>query len=262
MTAGPTTRARAPVVEIFASLQGEGRFVGRPTVFVRTATCPLRCLYCDTPESYTAPANAAVTVAGEVGDEPNPMTAARVVELAELAGHEPIVSLTGGEPLVFPEFAHDLGMGLHDRGVRLHLETAAVHPEALERCIDVIDHVSADYKLPETLGAPNGDPEFGPDGDYADRHVQCYEIAARAGVSLDVKLVLTPECTPASFERALARLEPLRPALTLILQPVTPFGAVRSRVSSESLREFVAAAQRQNFQFRVLPQVHKLLGLP
>jgi 7-carboxy-7-deazaguanine synthase len=34
--------------EIFYSIQGESLLAGKPTVFVRTATCNLRCNYCDT----------------------------------------------------------------------------------------------------------------------------------------------------------------------------------------------------------------------
>ncbi|MCH7571153.1 MAG: 7-carboxy-7-deazaguanine synthase QueE, partial [Deltaproteobacteria bacterium] len=40
------------LAEIFYSIQGEGRLLGMPSVFVRTSGCNLRCVWCDTP--YTS----------------------------------------------------------------------------------------------------------------------------------------------------------------------------------------------------------------
>ena len=40
--------------EIFYSIQGEARFVGLPTIFVRLTGCPLRCHYCDTAYAFHA----------------------------------------------------------------------------------------------------------------------------------------------------------------------------------------------------------------
>jgi 7-carboxy-7-deazaguanine synthase len=41
------------LTEIFYSLQGETRFVGLPTVFIRLTGCPLRCQYCDTTYAFS-----------------------------------------------------------------------------------------------------------------------------------------------------------------------------------------------------------------
>jgi organic radical activating enzyme len=254
--------ASAPLVELFWSVQGEGRFVGVPMAFVRTATCPLRCSYCDTPNSYTAPARAPVQ--GQP-DEPNPVSALRAAELLQglpAAAHAspPRVSVTGGEPLVFPGFVRALGERLRPRGWRLHLETAALDPAALEQCVAEVDHLSADYKLPETLPSGSTGGSFG--ASFGAEHVRCCALAARRGATVDVKIVLTPSVADASLARALDDLLPLRREVLLVLQPVTPFGREREPLSPEALQRHLAAAQRRGFELRVLPQVHRLLQVP
>ncbi|HPX77174.1 MAG TPA: 7-carboxy-7-deazaguanine synthase QueE, partial [Methanobacterium sp.] len=39
------------ISEIFSSIQGEGKLVGRRQVFIRFSGCNLTCNYCDTPQS-------------------------------------------------------------------------------------------------------------------------------------------------------------------------------------------------------------------
>lgn len=253
--------SRAPLIEIFHSIQGEGRFVGVPMTFVRVATCPLRCRYCDTPHSYTAQPRFRVALHGAPRDEPNPVTAARAVELAvAVAEHSPWrdpadplrVSLTGGEPLVVPAFVREFGALLAAHGGHVHLETAALDATALAGVLPAITHLSADYKLPETLAA----------GDHRQDHVACVAAAvAFGGVSVDVKIVLTADSSPASFQRALDDLAPFRDAVLLVLQPVTPFGAVTQRLSATALEDRAARAGAAGFRFRVIPQTHKALGV-
>ncbi|HEB52083.1 MAG TPA: 7-carboxy-7-deazaguanine synthase QueE [bacterium] len=261
--------AKAPLVEVFHSVQGEGRFVGVPMTFVRVATCPIRCLYCDTPDSYQAPPRARVQIGPRSQAEPNPVRASRAAELvrqaanASAAGSRARVSVTGGEPLSFPEFVHQFGRAVRDHGMRLHLETAALDPDALAVCVNQVDHLSADYKLPETLGEPpRQDLRLLPGADHGDRHLRCIEVALRRGASVDVKIVLTDKVQDVGFERALERLRPLRDKLLLVLQPVTPFGACKRPLPARDLERCVATAMRHEFDLRVVPQTHKTLNLP
>ena len=80
------------VIEIFASIQGEGKFIGTPSTFVRFAGCNLRCSYCDTKYAWDS----------EAGQE---LTPAEIV--SELQGGKDRdrthVVLTGGEPLIQQE---------------------------------------------------------------------------------------------------------------------------------------------------------------
>lgn len=261
---------KAPLIEIFHSVQGEGRFVGVPMAFVRLATCPLRCLYCDTPNSYEAPPRLPVRTGVRDLHEPNPVAADRAAELvrqvvvaSEPGARQSRVSVTGGEPLVFPEWVREFGRQVRGKGMRVHLETAAVHPDALQQCVDQIDHLSADYKLPETLGAPaKADFALAPGQGFGALHRRCCEIALQRGASVDVKIVLTDKTGDAAVERAFADLAPVREKILMVLQPVTPFGAVAKSVARLDLMRYLAMAQRAGFDARVLPQVHKSLQVP
>ena len=43
---------KAPVREMFVSVQGEGPYVGYRQLFVRFPKCNLNCIYCDTPKEW------------------------------------------------------------------------------------------------------------------------------------------------------------------------------------------------------------------
>lgn len=258
-----TPSTKAPLVEVFASIQGEGRFAGRPMAFLRVAVCPLRCTYCDTPDSHTAQPAFPVTIGERHLTERNPVTGARAAALAlEAARHSPFgvpethptVAVTGGEPLLYPGFVRAVGEVLHSAGARLLLETAALDAPALESCLGVVDHLSADYKLPETLSPRVPEP--------GTENARCAELAVARGVSTDVKIVLTPKVAEESLRQALQRLRPVRSHIALVLQPVTPFGEETEPLSGERLLTFIRLAHDAGFEPLVIPQIHKLLDLP
>ena len=76
------------VCETFLSIQGESTFAGLPCHFIRLAGCNLHCTYCDTPQARQG--------GREVEIE-------RLVEEA-VASRAAIVEITGGEPLLQPNF--------------------------------------------------------------------------------------------------------------------------------------------------------------
>ena len=101
---------RLRITEIFHSLQGEARDVGRPTVFVRLTGCPLRCVWCDTEYAFHGGAW---------------RTIPDIVE--EVAKYQTRhVCVTGGEPLA-QKRCLSLLRQLCDAGYAVSLETAGAH---------------------------------------------------------------------------------------------------------------------------------------
>ena len=98
------------ISELFYSIQGEGKLVGMPSVFVRASGCNLRCWWCDTPYASWEPEGEELSVA---------QIATRVAAFG--ARH---VVLTGGEPLIMPDVV-ELCDALKARGHHLTIETAA-----------------------------------------------------------------------------------------------------------------------------------------
>jgi len=98
------------VSEIFYSIQGEGRLLGVPSVFIRTTGCNLRCVWCDTPyTSWQAEGKSR-----------------RLDKILSEVARYPTryVVITGGEPLIALETA-ELVEQLKQRGAHITVETAA-----------------------------------------------------------------------------------------------------------------------------------------
>jgi 7-carboxy-7-deazaguanine synthase len=98
------------IAEIFCSIQGEGRLIGIPSVFIRTSGCNLRCVWCDTPYTSWKPEGEKRGVS-EI--------------LREVAKHSSRhVVVTGGEPLLAAEI-EELTAKLKSLGAHVTIETAA-----------------------------------------------------------------------------------------------------------------------------------------
>ena len=74
-------------MEQFYSLQGEGRYSGRPAVFIRLAGCDVGCTWCDVKESW------------DENDHPL-VPLQKIVDDVLVTGCNFVV-ITGGEPTLY-----------------------------------------------------------------------------------------------------------------------------------------------------------------
>lgn len=110
------------ITEIFYSLQGEARTVGKPTVFVRLTGCPLRCQYCDTAYAFSG------GTLRNIDD---------IIE--EVASYNPrYITITGGEPLAQANCLTLLSR-LCDLNAEISLETSgALDVGAVDERINIV----------------------------------------------------------------------------------------------------------------------------
>lgn len=97
------------ISEVFQSVQGEGRYVGVPSGFIRTSGCNLRCSFCDTPYTSWAPEGVERSI-DSLLSEVKSFRCQHIV-------------LTGGEPLLTPELV-PLSRELQRGGYVITVETA------------------------------------------------------------------------------------------------------------------------------------------
>ena len=129
--------AKYDLVEIFESLQGEGRNMWRPCVFVRFAGCNLACPWCDTDVSCRFSATL-----DELLNEISGFRAKSVV-------------LTGGEPTLvdaMPEFV----AALKERGYWIAVETNGTNDA---EWLQFVDYVACSPKseFPESVALTRAD---------------------------------------------------------------------------------------------------------
>jgi 7-carboxy-7-deazaguanine synthase len=132
------------IAEIFHSVQGEGRLVGVPSVFVRTSGCNLRCWFCDSGYTSWQPEGENLSIPGILA------------RMAAYPTRHAVV--TGGEPLIAADI-EELCANLRQRDYHITIETAATVFKPVE-----CDLASLSPKL------SNSTPWQREEGRHAERH--------------------------------------------------------------------------------------------
>jgi 7-carboxy-7-deazaguanine synthase len=226
------------LLEVFSSFQGEGPYAGLKQVFVRLSGCHLRCVYCDTPDSWERADS--WTQGGK--PRPNPVSVDETIEVIRSFGPHPSLSITGGEPVLQAEFVRELALGARKLGMSTYLDTSGTLADRLAVCADAIDVFAFDVKLP-------GCPGVRVDPDDVRR---CLALAR--GRDAFVKIVVLRDTRPEDLAWA-ARLIPAD--MPLILQLATPVNAQTAPPDGDTLARLRRACGRE---VSVMPQLHILAG--
>lgn len=251
------------LVEIFASAQGEGPYVGSSTIFVRLGECDLRCSWCDSPETWlpakrwrfeTSPGSQEF-VEGE-----NPATLDDIANAFERlrAPEYRFVSVTGGEPLLQSDAVNAIAGLVEGTAPRLLLETHGLAVEAMKRVRDRVDVVSMDWKLDKDVRWADTDAASSA-ASFHERHEQFLSTALEA-CEVYVKVVVTVATETSELEEVAERIRSIDPSVPLILQPVTPMGRVRDSPGADQMLPLMRACEAVIPDVRVIPQTHRVYG--
>ncbi len=247
--------ATVNVTELFVSFQGEGLHAGRRQLFVRLGGCPLRCRWCDTPESLERGPFCRVFAPEGMRVLPNPLPLDRldheVRRLQELAPPLHALAVTGGEPLAQAEA---LVAWRARSAVRLPvlLETAGILPGRLERVLPAVAIVSLDVKLPSNSGER---PRW-------EEHAECIRLAVAAGREVYVKMPVDGQTDPDEVALGARLVAEMGRGVPLFLTPIAVPESATLTIDAGTLHAFHALASRCHPDVRVLPQLHKVLGIP
>jgi 7-carboxy-7-deazaguanine synthase len=254
----------ASLIEIFASIQGEGPEVGRSTVFVRFGGCDLRCVWCDSPHTWRESSTCRIEKSAGTAvfsERPNPISIESIVEAIETLAprRSTWISLTGGEPLLQPDAVAELVEVLAGAGRRTYLETHGLHARALAQCVDRLDLVSMDWKLASDVRWGPGQTPM-PGTDFHDAHEAFLRVAQRAR-EVYVKVVVTPSTRDDELDAMVDRILAVSDEIPLVIQPVTPTGGVDAMPGPGQLAEWLERAQVRLSDVRLIPQTHPIYGV-
>jgi 7-carboxy-7-deazaguanine synthase len=199
------------LAELFYSIQGEGKLMGVPSVFVRASGCNLRCVWCDTPYASWNPEGTNVPVA-EI-----------IRRIREHPARHTVI--TGGEPMIMPDIA-ELCEALRKHSYHITIETAATVFLPLK-----LDLASLSPKL------SNSTPVARDGGRHAARHerlrrnVPVIQSFIDSSEDFQLKFVVSSEPDLAEIKTLLTELKGWQAADVLLMPEGTDSQTLDSRAA-------------------------------
>lgn len=223
------------VVEIFGpTIQGEGAYIGRPTVFVRFGGCDYRCLWCDTMHA----------VGKQYAHEWAKMTAVDILaKVGALTGGQPIlITISGGNPAI-QQLKEFLILGKAN-GHTFSMETQG---SVSKPWFHLLDQLTFSPKPPSS----------GETTDWAKLDA-C--IAAAQGVQNSLKVVVFDRIDYAYAQDVAKRHPDLPMFLSIGNDDTDPKAAVDKEALHAKMRQLIDWVNEDKwYDVTILPQLHVLL---
>jgi organic radical activating enzyme len=251
----------ANIFSVFASVQGEGLYLGFPQIFIRLTGCNIRCSYCDTVDALLPQALARIEqkpFSGNLKLIPNPIPAEILAQSVRQLNDSFVgfhsIALTGGEPLMYVGFLKKFLPLLKETGLQILLETNGTLPDHLEKIIEQVNIISMDIKIPGDI--KSGQVEWVKTERFLQIACQrkCY-----------IKLIISNQPVlklDEEFVTACELILKVNPGISVVLQPAF-YETNQKNYTFPSLMRLLDVYQLFRAKIkdvRIIPQTHKLMG--
>ncbi len=236
---------KVSISEIFTSVEGEGIYFGTKTLFVRLAGCTLKCFWCDTPYALSM----------KDGKEYDVNDAIKLID-KNLVQNTFKVNFTGGEPLLQHKAVYEMAKHVRNKGLRTYLESSCFSVERFKEILPLIDICKVEFKLSDSEVV---DPAHY--DELLENELKCLEEAVKNKKATYIKVVVSKLSDKKEFEE-LAKMvfEKIRAddIKGFIIQPVHG----KSEPSLDQLFQFYDTVYPYYEHVRIVPQLHKVMGIP
>jgi organic radical activating enzyme len=230
---------KARINEVFSSIQGEGKLIGRRQVFVRFSGCNLECNYCDTPLSRD-PNFGALFSAKELFNS--------IDKLITPDFHS--ISLTGGEPLLHADFIKEF---LEEYSLNCLLETNGSLPRQIEKIASLIKYASLDIKLPEHHSTLDHNRLFMSE-------LESLNLLIDWGINTYCKVVILPSTKVDMISSIASKISDEISDISKLSMVIQPADPLKQWEKCNKLFDFSEKAG-EYMDVLTIPQVHKILRI-
>lgn len=237
-------KVRARVSEIFTSIEGEGIFVGKKTLFIRFSGCHLKCRWCDT--KYALPLDSGTEYQiDEIED----------LIMRELQPFTYKVNFTGGEPLLQTDAVIKLADFIKKQtNLKTYIESSCFDSELFSKVLPYMDICKIEFKTDDSKVVENEMYDS-----LLLNEIKCFELAVESNKTTYIKIVVTNSTNLESFKNLVYNIsKKIKPSdiVGFIIQP--SHGVDQPTVNK--LLHTYDIVQPMFPEVRIIPQLHKEIG--